>query len=79
MKKINLKEVLPQISGEVLCGDADKEIEGVSIDTRTIESGETYFALKGENTDGTKYCKDAVKKGAIICFIQENMIKIMQY
>lgn len=73
MKKINLKEVLPQISGEVLCGDADKEIEGVSIDTRTIESGETYFALKGENTDGTKYCKDAVKKGAIICFIQENI------
>lgn len=73
MRKINLKEVLPRINGEVLCGDADRFIEGVSIDTRTIMSGDAYFALKGERTDGTKYCGDAVQKGACVCFVQENI------
>ena len=73
MRKISLKEVLPRINGEVLCGDADRFIEGVSIDTRTIMNGDAYFALKGERTDGTMYCGDAVQKGASVCFVQENI------
>ncbi len=73
MKELYLKEVLKQIKGEILCGDANKKIEDVSIDTRTIKKGDTYFGLRGENVDGSIYCKNAIEKGAIICFIQENI------
>lgn len=73
MKKLYVQDVLKKVKGEILCGNANEEIEEVSIDTRTIKRGDTYYGLKGENTDGSIYCKDAINKGAKICFIQENI------
>ena len=73
MKKLKLEEVLKEIKGEILCGEKNKEITSVSIDTRTIKKGETYIALKGEKVNGSIYCKSAIEKGATICFIQKNI------
>ena len=39
-------------------------VTGVSTDTRTIEEGNIYIALKGENFDGHNFVKQAVEKGA---------------
>lgn len=39
-------------------------VTGVSTDTRTIEEGNLYIALKGENFDGHNYAAQAVQKGA---------------
>lgn len=36
----------------------------VSTDSRSIEGGEIFFALKGENFDGNKYALSALEKGA---------------
>lgn len=73
MKKLYVRDVLKQTKGEVLCGKTDEEIGEISIDTRTLEKGQTYLALKGENVDGTAYCYDAIEKGASVCFVQENI------
>ena len=40
-------------------------ITGVSSDTRTIEPGNLYIALKGERFDGHNYAAQAVEKGAV--------------
>lgn len=40
-------------------------ITGVSSDTRTIEPGNLYVALKGEKFDGHNYASQAVEKGAV--------------
>ena len=37
---------------------------GVSIDTRTLEPGDLFIALTGENRDGHEFVADALKKGA---------------
>ena len=37
---------------------------GVSIDTRTLEPGDLFIALTGENRDGHEFAADALKKGA---------------
>ena len=73
MKKLYVQDVLEKTKGEVLCGKTDVEIGEISIDTRTLEKGQTYLALKGENVDGTVYCKNAINKGAKVCFVQENI------
>jgi len=73
MKKLYVQDVLKKVKGEILCGNANEEIEEVSIDTRTIKKGDTYYGLRGENVDGSIYCKDAINKGAKICFIKENI------
>lgn len=42
----------------------DTLIKAVSTDSRTLKKGELFIAIKGDRTDGHKYIKDAVKKGA---------------
>ena len=42
-------------------GDA---VEGVSIDTRTLEAGDIFFAVKGETHDGHDHLARAFKSGA---------------
>lgn len=43
----------------------DATFEGVSIDTRTLQPGQVFFALSGENFDGNRFVADALAKGAV--------------
>ena len=38
---------------------------GVSINTKTIRKNNLFFAIRGKNTDGHKFIKEALDKGAI--------------
>ncbi len=47
----------------------------VSTDTRTIDNGCFYFALKGENFNGNSFAADALAKGASFAVIDEEEYK----
>ena len=55
------KEVITVINGH---GFADWSASGISIDTRTINKGDIFFALPGPNFDGNDFISDAIGKGA---------------
>ncbi len=42
---------------------------GVSTDTRTLEKGNLFFALSGENFDGNRFALQAIEKGAIAAVV----------
>jgi UDP-N-acetylmuramoyl-tripeptide--D-alanyl-D-alanine ligase len=42
---------------------------GVSIDTRTIEEGDLFVALRGDNNDGHIYLNEAANKGAAAALV----------
>ena len=42
----------------------NKNVKGISIDTRTIKKNDLFFALKGPNFDGHNFIEDALLKGA---------------
>ena len=48
---------------------------GVSTDTRSIQKGNLFFSLKGENFDGNKYALEAIKKGAKYAVIDSDKIE----
>ena len=73
MKKLCVNDILKRVNGTVLCGLCDAEFAGACIDSRIVQSDEAYFALKGERTDGTLYCCDAIKNGAKVCFVESNI------
>ena len=71
MLELNLQEIVKATKG-VLLKEADvKEIKAVSTDTRKIEEGTMFIALKGENFNGNNYVLVAFNKGAKIAIVDE--------
>ena len=56
--------------GEPLGNKPDVPVRGVSIDTRTLQPGEAYFALAGERFDGHDFVQDAFAKGAVLAVVR---------
>ena len=46
-----------------------KQSSGISTDSRKVEKGELFFALKGESFDGNRYASQALKNGAMIAVV----------
>ena len=44
----------------------------VTTDTRTLQGGEIFFALRGENFDGNKFAIQALEKGAAIAVVNDD-------
>lgn len=64
-------EIVNAVQGEVLLQGQYSGFNEVSTDTRKIEKGNIFIALKGEKFNGNEYVKDASSRGAAICVIDE--------
>ena len=51
----------------------DRIFDGVSIDTRTLRTGELFVALQGPNFDGLDYVLQASEKGAAGAVVAANV------
>ena len=63
MKEFSIR-ALAQIIRTVPIKSIDGFFTGVSADSRTVQKGDCFFALPGENFDGHDYVADAFAKGA---------------
>jgi UDP-N-acetylmuramoyl-tripeptide--D-alanyl-D-alanine ligase len=52
-------------------GVVPREISGVSIDTRTLQKGDLFLAIKGEARDGHEFVRAAHEKGAAAAVVDE--------
>ena len=50
-----------------------EEVNGVTIDSRKVETGDVYFPLKGEHVDGHDFIIDAVERGASLIFSEQTI------
>ncbi len=48
---------------------------GVSTDTRTLEAGQIFFALRGENFDGNRFVSQALEQGARMAVTDDNSLE----
>ena len=71
MENLKIKDILKACNGKLIFGDIEKEIEGFSIDSRTIKNGDIFVGIKGEALDGNVYYKQAIENGAIGCILDE--------
>lgn len=46
--------------------------DGISIDSRTIKSGELFFALQGERCNGAEFVEQALARGAACAIVAES-------
>ncbi len=66
---MKLSELLKYVKPVSIIGDEQIDITGVNIDSRRIEKGHLFVAMKGTQTDGHKFIPKALELGAsaILC------------
>lgn len=58
-----VQEIAEAVGGRI-SGNGSAAVSGVSTDTRTIQRGDLYIAVKGENFDGNDFIAQAAENGA---------------
>ena len=66
---MKLSELLKNVKPLCIIGSEDVDITGVNIDSRKIEKGHLFVAMKGTQTDGHKFIPKALELGAtaVLC------------
>lgn len=72
MKPLSLTTVANYSKGAIDSGAQDSVVKSVSNDTRTIEAGALYVALRGENFDGHDFVEAAASAGASAVMVDTN-------
>jgi UDP-N-acetylmuramoyl-tripeptide--D-alanyl-D-alanine ligase len=68
--KITLEDLFDLPGSEIVNPDSYKGVNKVSIDSRQIEKGSLFIAIKGEKFDGHEFIRDVIKKGASAVVIE---------
>ena len=72
MIPLTVKEIAEACSGRIDGADPDAMVSHVAVDSRGVVPGSLFFALKGENTDGHSYARDALARGAVAVVARED-------
>lgn len=70
MIAMRLSEINQVLQGHLI--GADPEINAVSIDTRTLQAGDLYIAIKGAHFDGNDFVERAQTAGAAAVILQKD-------
>ncbi len=79
MKSTSIKEICNIISGNLLIGEENAVVSKVAQDSRLVESGCLFFAIKGDNADGHIYINQAIENGASFVIISDERAFVKEY
>ena len=68
---MKLSELLKYIKPIAIIGNAEVDITGVNIDSRKIEKGHLFVAIKGTQTDGHRFIPKALELGAVAVLCED--------
>ena len=68
---MKLNDLLKNIKPLNIVGNTDKDIKGINIDSRKIERGHLFVAMKGTQTDGHKFIEKAIELGASAVLLED--------
>lgn len=69
---MTIKELIVDIRVNEIRGDVNQAVESIQSDSRKVELGSLFVAVKGRTTDGHKFIETAVDRGAS-CVIAEEL------
>jgi UDP-N-acetylmuramoyl-tripeptide--D-alanyl-D-alanine ligase len=71
--QFSLAQVREATEGRLVDARPDSYARGYSIDSRTLNPGDLFFAIQGA-TDGHRFCSAAIERGAIACIVSNETI-----
>src|SRR5579872_1343264 len=73
--KLKVSRIAEFISAAGKASSAADEAQGYSIDSRSIQAGELFFAVKGERLDGHDYVEAALERGAVAAVVRSDQLQ----
>ena len=70
---MKLKELIKEIGGGNIIGNADVEISGIATRAETVCNGDLFVCYKGINRDSHEFAAKAVEKGAAAIVSERNI------
>lgn len=71
MVLIRVRDLIKNTSGKLLNGDEETVINECFIDSNKVMKGSCFFGIKGRNTDGSLYYKEALSNGASVLVLSK--------
>jgi UDP-N-acetylmuramoyl-tripeptide--D-alanyl-D-alanine ligase len=71
MRSWQVADIVQATRGTLLRGEAGRAVGEVRTDSRTLQPGELFVALRGERFDGHQFVDDAVRRGAAAVVISD--------
>ena len=75
---MKIKNLLVGLENIKVRGDLEKEIREIQNDSRKVQQGDLFVAIKGFVSDGHQYIEDVVQKGATAVMVQEGCIDLKE-
>jgi UDP-N-acetylmuramyl-tripeptide synthetase len=69
-----LSKALAQIAGIEWEGNPAEDIRGISYDSRSVEHGDLFVAIKGEKIDGANFIAQAIRNGAVAVASEQKLV-----
>ena len=70
---MKLRKILEGLEIEEIKGSLDKDITGVAFDSRNVDKGYIFVAIKGFKSDGHDYITEAINKGATAIILERDV------
>ncbi|MCP5535336.1 MAG: UDP-N-acetylmuramoyl-L-alanyl-D-glutamate--2,6-diaminopimelate ligase [Akkermansiaceae bacterium] len=61
---MNLRQLINCLEKATVSGDLDKDVTGLTSDSREVAPGSVFVAVRGSDADGQQYIPQALEKGA---------------
>lgn len=62
---MELRDILYKVSIRSVSGSTDVEVKDIQIDSRKVQPGTVFIAIKGATADGHQFIENAIEKGAV--------------
>ena len=76
---IYVSDIINICNGELINGNDNIECINFTKDTRELNKGDVYVAINGDVYDGNNFYKDAIKKGASVCILDNKSVLDGEY
>ena len=70
-REIDAKKIMEICKGEIITQNIHNKINNFIIDSRIVNNGDCFVAVKGENNNGNQFLEMALEKGASVCLVDE--------
>lgn len=71
---IFVRDILRICHGKLICGNENTECINFINDTRSLNKGDVFVGIKGETFNGNTFYKEAIKKGACVCILDDETV-----